>query len=47
GLWAVVIAWILARAFGGGEAHHSVRVMLLRLFGAALLTASVIVALLE
>jgi len=47
GLWAVVIAWVLARAFGGGEAHHSVRVMLMRLFGAALLTASVIVALLE
>ena len=47
GLWAVVVAWILARAFGGREAHHSVRVMLLRLFGAGLLTASVIVALLE
>jgi len=45
GLWAVIIAWILARAFGGREAHHSVRVMLMRLSGAALLTASVVVAL--
>jgi len=45
GLWAVTVAWILARAFGGREAYHSTRVMLLRLFGAALLTASVIVAL--
>lgn len=46
GLWAVVIAWALARAFGGREAQHSIRVMLLRLFGAGLLTASVVVALL-
>jgi drug/metabolite transporter (DMT)-like permease len=46
GLWAVVLSWGLARLFGGHEAHHSRQVMLLRLVGAVLLTASVIVALL-
>ena len=46
GLWAVVLAWTLARIFGGHEAHHSARVMLMRLAGAVLLTASVIVSLL-
>jgi drug/metabolite transporter (DMT)-like permease len=45
GLWAVLLAWILARFFGGGEARQSVRVMLSRLLGAVLLTASVVVAL--
>ena len=45
GLWAVLLAWMLARVFGGHEAHQSVRVMLLRVTGATLLTASVIVAL--
>ena len=46
GLWAVVLAWTLARIFGGREATHSTGVMLSRLLGAALLTASVVVALL-
>jgi drug/metabolite transporter (DMT)-like permease len=45
GLWAVALAWLLARAFGGAEARHSVTIMLLRLAGAVLLTLSVIVAL--
>ena len=45
GLWAVLLAWLLARSFGGGEAHHSSRIMLTRLAGAVLLTASVVVAL--
>jgi len=45
GLWAVVLAWLLARVFGGAEARHSSSLMLLRLAGAALLTLSVIVAL--
>ncbi len=45
GLWAVLLAWLLSRRFGGGEAHHSPRIMLTRLAGAVLLTASVIVAL--
>ncbi len=45
GLWAVVLSWALARIFGGHEAHHSRTVMLLRLIGAGLLTASVVVAL--
>lgn len=46
GLWAVVIAWLFARLFGGAEAKYSAAVMLLRLTGALLLTASVFVALL-
>ena len=45
GLWAVALAWLLARTFGGAEARHSVTIMLLRLAGAVLLTLSVIVAL--
>lgn len=45
GLWAVLLAWVLARSFSGREAEHSRRVMLMRLVGAALLTASVVVAL--
>ncbi len=45
GLWAVILAWALARFFSGHEAQHSGRVMLMRLFGAGLLTASVVVAL--
>ena len=45
GLWAVILAWALARLFSGHEAQHSGRVMLMRLFGAGLLTASVVVAL--
>ncbi len=45
GLWAVALAWLLARAFGGAEARHSVPIMLLRLAGAGLLTLSVFVAL--
>jgi drug/metabolite transporter (DMT)-like permease len=44
GLWAVLLAWSLARFFGGAEAGYSVRIMLLRLAGACLLTASVVVA---
>lgn len=46
GLWAVILAWIFARLFGGAEARHSMTIMLLRLTGAILLTASVVVALL-
>ena len=45
GLWAVVLAWTLARVFGGREANQTARVMLLRLLGAGMLTFSVIVAL--
>lgn len=44
GLWAVLLAWSLARFFGGAEAGYSARIMLLRLAGACLLTASVVVA---
>lgn len=45
GLWAVALAWLLARAFGGAEARHSTAIMLLRLAGAVLLTLSVVIAL--
>jgi hypothetical protein len=45
GLWAVILAWAVARLFGGNESLHSARVMGMRLFGALLLTVSVIVAL--
>lgn len=45
GLWAVGLAWLLARAFGGAEARHSASVMLLRLGGALLLMLSIVVAL--
>jgi hypothetical protein len=45
GMWAVALAWLLARVFGGAEARHSVTVMLLRLAGAALLMTAVIIAL--
>jgi drug/metabolite transporter (DMT)-like permease len=44
GLWAVLLAWSLARYFGGAEAGYSPRIMLLRLAGACLLTASILVA---
>jgi drug/metabolite transporter (DMT)-like permease len=45
GLWAVALAWLLARTFGGAEARHSLPVMLLRLAGAVLLTLAVLIAL--
>ncbi|MFN9719013.1 MAG: EamA family transporter [Planctomycetota bacterium] len=45
GIWAVVLAWMLSRFFGSREANLSSRVMLLRLFGAALLVVSVFAAL--
>ncbi|HND54097.1 MAG TPA: DMT family transporter [Pirellulaceae bacterium] len=45
GLWAVGLAWLLARSFGGAEARQSTAIMLLRLAGAVLLTASVVIAL--
>jgi len=47
GLWAVALSWLLARSFGGNEAHLSPGVMLLRLAGAVILTAAVVVALLR
>jgi drug/metabolite transporter (DMT)-like permease len=45
GLWAVGLAWLLGRKFGGAEASHSRGVMLLRLAGAVLLTLAVVIAL--
>lgn len=45
GLWAVGLAWWFARALGSSEAHVSPRVMLLRLTGALLVTAAVVLSL--
>lgn len=42
GLWGVILAWVLARQFGGNEAGMSRSVMTTRLSGAALLTAAVV-----
>ena len=47
GLWAVGLAWLLARAMSTAEAHLPRRVMLLRLVGALLLTAAVVVSLIR
>lgn len=44
GLWGVVLAWMLSRWIGGNEGQVPRKVMLLRLCGAALLTAAVFVA---
>ncbi len=46
GIWSVVLAWIAARQWGGNEASVPYRWMLLRLGGAVLLTAAVILAIL-
>tara|TARA_R100000789_G_scaffold98335_1_gene102026 strand:+ start:9674 stop:10591 length:918 start_codon:yes stop_codon:yes gene_type:complete len=47
GLWGVLFAWATAMKWGGAEAKVPVRLMLLRLSGAVLLTAAVILALLR
>ena len=45
GLWAIGLAWTLGRMLQTDEAQLPPRILLLRLIGALLLTASVIVAL--
>ena len=45
GLWAVALAWLFARLLKTPESSLSSRVMLVRLLGALLLTASVIISL--
>jgi drug/metabolite transporter (DMT)-like permease len=47
GLWAVALSWLLARSFGGNEAHLGPGVMLLRLVGAVILTTAVVFALMR
>ena len=44
GLWGVVLAWLVARKWGGAEAEHSRETMLFRVAGATVLTAAVILA---
>lgn len=46
GIWSVVLAWAVARRWGGSEASVLYRWMLIRLFGAVLLTGAVILAIL-
>ena len=46
GIWSVTLAWIVARQWGGSEASVPYRWMLIRLCGAILLTAAVILAIL-
>jgi drug/metabolite transporter (DMT)-like permease len=46
GLWGVLLAWAVARAWGGAEGEHPRRIMLTRVVGAAVLTLSVILAIL-
>jgi drug/metabolite transporter (DMT)-like permease len=45
GLWSVALAWLLARLATSPEENHSPRTLAIRLLGAVLLTAAVIVAL--
>ena len=47
GLWAVPFAWLAADWAGGSEARRSRAVMVCRLFGACLLLAAVIIAILD
>ncbi len=46
GIWSVALAWIVAKRWGGSEASVPYRWMLVRLCGAILLTAAVILAIL-
>ncbi|MEM7558130.1 MAG: EamA/RhaT family transporter [Planctomycetota bacterium] len=46
GMWGVVLAWAVAIRWGGAEAELPTPVMLLRLIGASLLTAAVIMVVL-
>ena len=44
GLWGVVLAWLFARVLHSGEANLGARTMGIRLAGAGLLTAAVVLA---
>ena len=46
GLWGVVLAWLVARKWGGAEAEHARSTMLLRIAGATVLTTAVILVIL-
>ena len=41
GLWGVVLAWAVAKRWGGAEANHSRRTMVARLIGAIILAGAV------
>ncbi|WP_161604482.1 DMT family transporter [Roseiconus nitratireducens] len=46
GIWGVLLAWGTAVIWGGSEADLTIRVMILRLAGALLITVSVVIAIL-
>lgn len=46
GIWGVLLAWATAKIWGGSEADLKASTMSLRLLGAALITASVVIAIL-
>lgn len=46
GIWGVLLAWVTAVIWGGSEAHLTRRIMVTRLGGALLITASVVIAIL-
>lgn len=46
GIWGVLLAWAVAKVWGGNEAHVTRGVMWLRLAGASLITTGVVVAIL-
>ena len=47
GLWGVLLAWIVARIWGGAERDHPRNVMLTRAAGAIVLTFAVILVILS
>ncbi|MEM9368650.1 MAG: DMT family transporter [Planctomycetota bacterium] len=47
GLWSVLLAWVVARIWGGAERHLSRRALATRFAGAGLLTAAVVAVVLD
>ena len=47
GLWGVLLAWAVAKRWGGSESNHSKGIMLTRLAGAAILAAAVALVILS
>ena len=47
GLWGVLLAWAIAKIWGGAESEHSSAVMLTRAAGAIVLTSAVILVILS
>jgi len=47
GLWGVILAWAVAKQWGGSEAMHKSSTMLIRLAGAVILAAAVVLVVLS